>query len=328
VLRIANITDTPDSEWDDVWQRCYASTYYHSRDWAEIWRLYTNDTIIPTPKTIIFTDGVKVVIPLMRQNYYRGIIKRYGLAGPPSEATAKYGNWLTYDVLGKEHITILTNYIVNKYKNLVWQLNPYDEDSNLVEVTPKYTIRKTFIWYMINLTQGEDYLLSKMSQNCRNKIKQGIKNKLVIKEGKTISDWKSFYEIYQNTINRWGKKTLYRLEWKFFEILYNTHNKYSKLWLTLHDGQPISGCICFYSGDKIVLFQSVSLSKYQYLRPVNLEKYYLIKDGIEKGYKWLDMGTAGRNVGLDKFKKSFGPEERMRDMLISWNPIIHYLKRI
>jgi hypothetical protein len=328
MLRIANIIDTTNTEWDDMWQRSLTSTYYHSRDWAEIWKLYTIGKIIPTPKTIIFTDGVKVVIPLMRQNYYRGIFKRYGLTGPPSEATAKYGSWLTYDVLHKDHISILSKYIISKYKNLVWKLNPYDEDSKRIIVKAKYTRRKTFTSYMINLTQGEDYLLSKMSQNCRNKIKQGIRNKLMVKEGRSILDWQNYYNIYQDNITRWGKKTLYRLEWKFYDILFNRHNIYSKLWLTWHDNIPISGCICFYAGDKILLFQSVSLSKYQYLRPVNLEKYFLIKDGIEKGYKWLDMGTAGRNVGLDKFKRSFGPEERIRDMLICWNPIIHYLKRI
>lgn len=325
---ITSVNKASNNEWDEMWLRSEYSTYYHSREWAEIWQSYTNGVIRPLTQKISFSDGKNVIVPIMRQNYYGGIIKRYGLVGPPSEAKAQYGNWLSDNPLTAEHIVLLVNYLITKYKNLVWMLNPFDENSKRLAVDSKYIRRKPFVSYMIDLTKGQDNIYSNFKQNCRNKINQGIKNKLMVKEGAERQDWLNYYRIYQDTVTRWRDKALYVLDWKFFEILYEKHSKHRTLWLTWYNNIPISGCICFYSNKIILLFHSASLSEYQYLRPVNLEKYIVIKDGVDKGYHWLDLGTAGGNKGLDNFKKSFGPEKKMRDMIISWHPVIYNIKKV
>jgi hypothetical protein len=324
---ILNVRNATNDEWDEMWQFCKYATYYHSREWAEIWQTYTSGAVIPVPKIIEFSDGVKVLLPVMSQNYYGKIIKRYGLVGPPSEVNAKYGNWLATDALTDVHITWLTDFILTKYNNLIWQLNPYDGNSEKVSVNSRYIRRKSFIWYMIDLTKGEDRILSDMKQNCRNKISQALNYKLRVRESTCLDDWKQYYKLYQSTLSRWGEKVLYVFDWKFFELLYSRYNQHAKLWLTWYNDIPVSGCICFYSNRSIFLFQSASMSEYRYLRPVNLEKYILIKDGIAKGLRWLDLGTAGKNRGLQDFKKSFGPEEKMCDMIFSWHPIIYTIKQ-
>jgi len=327
-VNIVNVTNASDDEWDEIWRYSEVGTYYHSREWTEIWQLYSNNRVKSLPKLILFSDGKKVVLPIMLQNYYCGFIKRFGITGPPSEVKVKYGNWLTSDKLANDHIKLLLNYLTDNYRNLVWRLNPFDEDSKKINVHSKYIRRKPFFVYMIDLTRGEDYIFANMKQSCRNKIKQGIKNNLIVKEGVELQDWVHYYSIYQDTINRWGGKTLYMFGWEFFELLYKKCSNYIKLWTTLYDNKPISGCIGFYSQKKIIMFQSSSLSEYRHLRPANFEKYFLIKDGIEKGYKWLDLGTAGSNRGLANFKKSFGAEEIMCDMFISWHPIIFNVKKL
>jgi hypothetical protein len=324
---ILNVRNATNDEWDEMWQSCEYATYYHSREWAELWQSYTDGSIIPDPKIIIFSDGVKVVLPIMSQNYYGKIIKRYGLVGPPSEVNAKYGNWLTTDALTDDHITLLTDFILSRYNNLIWQLNPYDGNSEKVSVNSRYSRRKSFIWYMIDLTKGEKQIFSDMKQSCRNKISQALNHKLTVRESTGIEDWRKYYNLYQSTLERWGKTVLYVFDWKFFELLHSTYNQHVKLWLTWYNDIPVSGCICFYSNRSIFLFQSASMSEYRYLRPVNLEKYILIKDGLAKGLRWLDLGTAGKNKGLQDFKKSFGPEEKMCDMIFSWHPIIYTLKQ-
>jgi hypothetical protein len=327
MLKIISVRDATDGEWDDSWHGCEYATYYHSREWAEIWQSYTHGKLRALPKIIAFSDGKIIVMPLMYQNYYGKVIKRYGLVGPPSEVNAKYGNWLSRDKLTDSHVVMVSKYLMENYKNLIWQLNPYDDNSLKVVINSRYTKKKTFTWYMIDLTRGEKYILSHMKQTCRNKINQAIQNNLVVKEGLTLDDWKHYYYMYRDTLARWGSTALYRFDWMFFELLYEKYNKYNKLWLTWYDNIPISGCICFYSNRKVFIFQSASLSRYRYLRPVNLEKYIIIKDGIDKGYRWLDFGTAGKNKGLQMFKESFGPEEKMCDMIFSWHPIIYNIKK-
>jgi hypothetical protein len=328
MLRIINARNATNYEWDTIWNSCTTSTYYHSREWAEIWHSYTNGTIRPVPRLISFSDRKKVLLPIIRQNYYGGIIKRYGLVGPPSVANAKYGNWLTSDTLTDKHIKLLANYLLKKYNNLVWRLNPYDEYSKKVSVNSKYTRRIPFVTYIINLTKGEEYIYSNMKPSCRSKIKQGIKNKLIVTEGTDINHWKNYYEIYRDTINRWGSKTLYALDWKLFEILFYKNSPNIKLWLVWYHDIAIAGGINFHSHEKIMGWHIASLTAYHKLRPVNLLNYIIIKDGIKNNYCWYDFGTAGGNKGLQKFKQSFGPEEKMCDMLISWHPIIYHMKNV
>lgn len=326
MLSIHKVSDAISNEWDEMWQSCDYSTYYHSREWAEIWQLYTNGRISPFPKIISFSDGVTVLLPFSRQDYYGGIIKRYSLTGPPAMALPYYGNWLTNRILTDEHIRILSKYLINNYRNLVWRLNPYDKNSKKVVVDAKYTIRRPYTTYMIDLTRAEENILSNMKQSCRNQIKQGIRNKLIVTEATDINHWGKYYNIYCDTLKRWGPKALYKLDWKLFEILFSKNNPNIKLWLVWYGDIAIAGMICFYSHGVILSWHISSLTDYHKLRPVNILKYIIIKNGIENNYKWFDLETAGGNKGLQNFKKSFGPEERMCDMIVGWHPVIYNIK--
>jgi hypothetical protein len=328
MLNITNIRDGTNNEWDALWESTKTATYYHSREWAEIWQSYTNGRIKPVPKIISFSDDAIVLLPFSRQEYYSGIIKRYSLAGPPAMALPYYGNWLTNDILTDNHITLLSKHIVNTYKNLVWRLNPYDENSWKISINSKYTVRRSLVTYMIDLTKGEDHIFSNMKQSCRNQIRQGIRNKLVVSEGTDIKHWKTYYEIYCDTLKRWGSKAIYKLDWKIFEIIFSKNNPGTKLWLVYYDGVAIAGGICFYSHKKIISWHIASLTTFHKLRPVNMLKYMIIKNSINTNYNWFDFETAGGKKGLQLFKKSFGPEERMCDMFVSWHPIIYHFKKL
>jgi len=328
MLTISEIRNAPSNEWDEMWQSCDYSTYYHSREWAEIWQAYSNGRINPNPQKVAFSDGVTVLLPFSRQSYYGGAINRFSLAGPPAGSLPFYGNWLSSDTLTPDHVNLLSKHLINTYRNLVWRLNPFDNNSKIISIQSKYTSRKSFVSYMIDLSKGEERIYSDIKKNCRNKIQQGMKNKLVVREAENINEWKKYYGIYQDTVKRWGKKTLYLLGWNFFELLYNVDNKYSKLWLTWRNNKPIAGSICFYSHQKVLIWHSASLTEYRNLRPVNLSWFEIIKDGINKSYRWVDFETAGGNKGLIGFKKSFGPQEIMSDRIINWHPIIYYAKNI
>jgi hypothetical protein len=328
MLRIENVRNALSTEWDVIWRSAGSATYYHSREWAEIWQEYTANRIGPDPKLVIFSDGAKALLPFSRQLYYGGVIKRYSLTGPPAMALPYYGNWLTDDKLTDEHIGLLTKHIVRNYRNLVWRLNPYDENSNKIFVNSKYIRRKRLVTYVIDLTRGEDYIYSRMKQSCRNQVKQAMRNDLVVAEATDNGQWRKYYEIYRDTLKRWGSKAMYKLNWKIFEIISCKKNPNIKLWLVWYSDKPIAGGICFYSHGRITSWHIASLTEYHQLRPVNILKYMIIINGINKKYRLLDFETAGGNKGLQKFKKSFGPEEKMCDMIVSWHPVIYNIKKV
>lgn len=326
-LTIEEIRDATDVEWDNAWRSCEVSTYYHSRDWAEIWERYTNHHIQPAPKLITFSDGVSVLLPFSRQKYFGGVIYRYSLTGPPAMALPYYGNWLTSASLSARHISLLSELILHRYPNTAWRLNPYDENSKRISVLSKYAVRRPLVTYVIDLTKGEDAILSSMKQSCRNQIRQALRNNLRVSEGTGVAEWRVYYGIYMDTVKRWGAKTIYKLDWKIFETLSRKRSPHIKLWLVWHDDVAIAGGICVYSHGKIITWHISSLTEYHKLRPVNMFKYMMIKEGIHQSYHWLDFETAGRNKGLQEFKKSFGADEKMCDVITTWHPVVYLARK-
>jgi hypothetical protein len=323
MIKIINVRNATSDEWDIFWNSCQTATYYHSREWAEVWQEYTNNRISPVPKMITFSDDVTVLLPFSKQKYYRGLINRYSLTGPPALALPYYGSWITNDKLTDDHVRVLSDYLLNTYRNLAWRLNPYDSTSEKITIASKYSKRRSLVTYTIDLSQGEEKIYSNFKKSCRNQIKQSLKNNLTITEGTDISHWRKYYDIYCDTIRRWGAKTIYKLDWRIFEILFNKNNPAIKLWIVWYEGKAIAGDICFYSHGKIISWHIASLTDYHRLRPVHYFKYMITRDGIRNKYDWFDFDTAGKNEGLRKFKESFGTEEKMCDMIISWHPIVH-----
>ena len=54
-------------EWDDAWCNCPFSTYFHSREWAEIWADYSKGKISPDPLAIELSDGTEIILPFSKQ---------------------------------------------------------------------------------------------------------------------------------------------------------------------------------------------------------------------------------------------------------------------
>jgi hypothetical protein len=61
---------TPD-EWDTIYADCDYATYFHSREWAEIWQKYTQGDLQPDSKIISFSDGTSVLLPFSS----KGVLK-------------------------------------------------------------------------------------------------------------------------------------------------------------------------------------------------------------------------------------------------------------
>lgn len=299
-IGIASIRRASAAEWDLYWQECGYSTFFQSREWAEIWCAYTKGNIRPAPEYIVFTDGMSAVFPLSYQKRLRGLARHY-LSSPGGT----FGGWLSRDSLSISHGRLLARYMLTKSGSLVWRLNPYDPLVFKTGVTGAQEDKT----YALRLDEGFDAIYKSWTKGhksaarkARKARKEGVSVKLAI----TLEDWIAYYQIYEDSLRRWGKAASSKYTFDLFKEMFARKSPNIKLWLSIYRGIPVAGALCFYSKWHVVYWHGAALEKYFKLRPVNLLLYEVIKDACEQGYTIFDFNPSGGHKGVEAFKKSFG----------------------
>jgi hypothetical protein len=305
-VSIASVRPASLSEWDLIWRECNYSTYFHSREWAEIWSKYTKRKMFLTPFFVSFSDGKKALLPF-------SCLKRGGLA-PILMGTTRlylsspectYGGWISADKLDHNHAVLLLNLIEKKFNNLFWRLNPYDD----IALKSGIKISDEGETHAINLERGFDVIASNMSKGHRSAVKQATRNGVSVRISSSIEDWLNYYQVYETSVSRWGNRLLGdKYSWELFHEIFIRNSPNVELWLSIYHDRVISGALCFHSKRHYVHWHGASLETYFNLRPVNLLLYEVIKNACEKGYTWFDFNPSATLEGVKAFKERFGAQ--------------------
>ena len=297
-LSITNVRQAGSIEWDTILKECDYATFFQSREWAEIWSIYTNRCMQPDPKMVLFSDGKKVLLPFSSQKSFKGLIKKY-----ISSPAGTFGGWLSTDNIKIEHAVLLVKYIKKRIGNLQWRLNPYDELVFKVQIKNL----KNDETHAIKLINGFDEWAKGHSSAAR-KARKACKAGVEIKGASSQEEWREYYEVYEESLKRWGDKASSSYPFELFNTIYNSRSPNMQLWLAFHDNKIVSGALCFYAKKHVVYWHGAALSQYFNIRPVNLLMYEIIKNAFEKNYEWYDFNPSGKHQGVKAFKISFGAE--------------------
>jgi lipid II:glycine glycyltransferase (peptidoglycan interpeptide bridge formation enzyme) len=131
-----------------------------------------------------------------------------------------------------------------------------------------------------------------------------------------LADWKKYYEVYEDSLLRWGDKASSRYELRLFEEMQRRNSPNIKLWLAAYQEKIIAGALCFYAKKHVVWWHGASLEKHFRLRPNTLIIYEAIKDACERGFSWFDFNPSGGHEGVTSFKKRFGTQAYPSNLLI------------
>ncbi len=298
-ILITDIHKATNEEWDEIWQECDYSTYFHSREWAEIWNVYTKGKMHPSPILITFSDDKKALLPLSYEKKFKGLIKNF-----ISSPAGNYGGWLSVDTLDIRHAEILTDYLIKNFNNLSWRLNPYDK---LVSQT-NLKISEDDETHTLNLTCGFEEVYRKGTKRNRYSARKAGKAGVSVHIASILDEWHSYYEVYKDSLRRWGRKASSRYKWGIFKEIFQRNSSNVKLWLSIYQDKIICGVLCFYAKKHIVAWHSSTLEKYFNLCPVNFLMYEIIKKGCEEKFTWFDFNPSGGHEGVKTFKNRFGPE--------------------
>lgn len=287
-------------EWDQIWGNCDYATYFHSREWAEIWQKYTHGEMRPDAKLITFSDDKSALIPFSSRRILRGLVKQY-----ISSPTGTFGGWLSLNELSESHGRLLHEYIMDHYKSLTWRLNPY----NSLETSLNIKDAKNDETHALNLECGFETIYKGWTKGHASAARKARKAGVDVREAITLQDWDYYYKIYEDSLKRWGESASSRYDWQLFQNMYDLSSTNIKLWLATFDDKVIAGALCFYAKKHVAYWHGSAFSKYFNLRPVNLLMHEVIKNSCEHGYQWFDFNPSGGHEGVKAFKKSFGTDE-------------------
>jgi hypothetical protein len=295
-LKITDIRSAGPAEWDAIWEGCPYSTYFHSREWAEIWNIYTKGVICPDSKVIEFSDGKKALLPLSLNKSENCFL---------SSPAGTYGGWISTDSLGTEHAALLAKYLTEGTLNLTWRLNPYDKLAFKVGVNTTKS-EKT---HSLKLSDGFGTVYRKWETgSIARKVRKARKCGVSVRTASGPKDWNDYYEVYEDSLQRWGTNATSFYSRKLFDEMYRRDSPYIKLWLSVYHNRIIAGALCFYSKTHVVYWHGAALKNYFHLRPVNILMFEAIKQACQEGYIWFDFNPSGMHKGVEEFKKSFGSE--------------------
>ena len=322
-VAIAKVEPTSAEEWERVARSCDYATFFHTPDWIEIWHRFKGAQVVAAPRTIIFQDEKRAVLPVATNRRGKGLMTTL-----TSTMEGTFGGWISEDELGVPHALALAAYLLTDTGgNVSWRLNPYDPfaaeireyvraQSGSIEMAASNSakvVRCMHNWrlpllvedetHAIDLSPGFAALFGSQSSSVR-KAKKARKAGVEVRLAETESEWREYYQVYLSSVERWGEATSY--PWQLFAEIFGMHSSKIKLWLARLDSKVVSGALCFSSRNHVVYWHGSSLKQYFELRPVNLLMLEIIKHTAEQGCTWYDFNPSGQLKGVITFKESFG----------------------
>ena len=321
IISIKRIETADQHTWHEIWKACDYATFFHSQEWADMWKIYTKGKYLPEPKLITFSDGKKAILPLSKRSKYGGLVSEYFLS-----PEGGFGGWISADQLDNSHAQVMLDWLLKRFqKDLTWILNPYDELA-FQSVSP--SLLSDYETYSMNLKQDFERFYSRQSSAFR-KVKKAQKTGISIKVASTLNEWKEYHEAYQHSLQRWGdSKHSEGYQWELFEQIFHRQSPNIKLWVATLDNRVISGALCFYAKTHVVYWHGASLEEYFQLRPVNLLMYEIMQACHQQGYLWFDFNPSPGLDGVTAFKKSLGASTLQCPIFVNRTPLYNFASKV
>jgi hypothetical protein len=315
-LRITSCRSANVEEWESACRECDYTTFFHTPWWASVFCKAKNDRLEKAAQTIVFSDGLSVLVPLTRKRFPGKLLSVYW-----SSPANTYGGWLSSQPLSREHGRLLINRL-QSFRDIVWRENPYAPHINGLDI-PGSAEDFTQVF---DLKDGLDAIRARSDYSHRRAVRKAEESDVTIIKASNFESWKRYFSLYQASRARWQDKGLsrsreYTLD--FFRSLYECPAACRTLWLAMHDGEPIAGTLCFYWNRHAVSWSSAGRGEFFHrYRPNDLLYDRIIEHAAGHGYRWFDCNPSAGLQGVIDFKQHIGAQ-KMRSRFVNKRSIIH-----
>jgi hypothetical protein len=295
-LCITSIGSATPEQWDAAVEACPHATFFQTREWTEIWADCFGAR--PTPKLFSFSDGTRLVLPGATRVLIWPFLRETELS-----PAGTFGGPLYSGQISLSHLRLVVAHI-SGLRNVTWRENPYD--TLLRESWP--TLSHDDETHAIALTQGIQAIQHHWARGkgaMARKIRKAEKSGLRIRLATSEADWRRYYEIYEESLLRWGPRTSSAYGWPLLVRL-SRGSQRIRLWLAEVDSRLACGAICFYQNTHVAYWHGATSTDLMRLRGTNLLHARIIANAAHLGAHWYDFNPSGGHAGVAAFKQSFG----------------------
>jgi hypothetical protein len=307
-LKIASLED-----WEQAYNEDADCAYSQGVSWNALWAgIYGYELV---PQRLFSNDEYLGLLPLAVKKRVVGSSFISGIHG--------YGGVLGISRCTFVHYSELYSAIARKYKSLNILANPFS-GSVFAEwpFAGPGNADSPKIQFM-DLRQGFESQFRKWSKGHGSAAKKAIREGITVASAHAIQEWKEYYEVYRDSLRRWGETTTSYYPWEIFQQIFDTNDKDNvKLWLAHYGEQVIAGALCLYGNRHAAYWHGAFLEEYSELKAPHLLQYRIAEDAASRGFYWHDLLSSGGHLGVEKFKRGFATDE-LSLLQINTKPLIY-----
>jgi SAM-dependent methyltransferase len=276
-------TPADSATWLEISRRCSYATFFHTPMWRE---LAVASGCRDSTFMLTLPSGVRAVFPLQellpRHGPGRYLLSTYpyGFGGPIADGTLSADEIRSLYDRARAATTVVTG-------------NPLAPDPpNLRRWT-----RQMATTQLLDLELGYEELQRHFSKGHRAAITQAVRNGITTRVATSLDDYRRYYEIYEDSLRRWGDAASPRYPWSLFEVclrLANEHPEAVRLWVAEHNGDIVAGALIFSWNGHVMYWHAANLEQALELRVSNLLLANAIEDSCERGCRWFDFAAGMR----------------------------------
>jgi CelD/BcsL family acetyltransferase involved in cellulose biosynthesis len=296
-VSIARVRAASDAEWDAAWLASDHATWFHSRAWAEIWAEYRRGEIVPAARVVEFSDGRSALLPLCAERGRGGLRHRASPAGT-------YGGWLAEDPLEKADAACLLGHLRQEVPGLAWRVCPWDPQA--AQLTAGMGQPETT--RALRLEGGFEELERRFSSGPRWGVRRALREGLEVGIAIEIDDWRSYYELYRQSLDRWGDRATSRYAWDLFAEIRLRDPENARLWVARLGREVVAGALVLYAPRIAAWWHASAAAAHFSKRPMNLLLHEMIRDACEQDLAIFDMGPSHAHGGVEEFKSGYATE--------------------
>jgi hypothetical protein len=286
--------------WQTIFDSSPGSSVFQSPDWA--WRMECClDSCTAKPFLFEFADGTQLVWSMLQRPIKRMFrcleAMPLGLYGKP----AIYGEWSP-----EKGEKILRTILAGRCLEMQYVENPFSEPLSFLlpngcvqEVHPAET-------HVLDLAKSWDVMWEKrFSTRIRNQVRRAEKEGLKVRPGLSKKDVDKFYLLYEASTKTWGYNQPPYSK-KFFQGLMDNAPDILQLLLVEDHERTVAGGI-FIEDTEFILYWFGAMDKTAAKKfPTYLLLSHAIREAINKGKRYMNMGASGELDGVRQFKELWG----------------------